>query len=64
MYADSLLQIERNHSTELPVLIAAGSRFRGLYKRAAEQYDMLSRLQFVAADDLENASWLGQKMLI
>lgn len=64
LIGDELLQIERHHSAELPVLIAAGSRFRELYQRAAQQYDMLDRFQFVSADDLENASWLGQKMLI
>lgn len=64
LIGEELLQIDRNHSRELPVLIAAGARFSELYRKAAEHLDAAVRLQFVQADDLDNASWLGQKVLI
>lgn len=64
LIGEELLQIDRYYPENLPVLIAAGARFSELYRKAAEHLDTVGRLQFVEADDLDNASWLGQKVLI
>jgi 2-dehydro-3-deoxygalactonokinase len=64
LIGEELLQINRHHPEALPVLIAAGARFSELYRMAADHLETAGRLQFVDADDLDNASWLGQKVLI
>ena len=64
LIGEELLQIDRHYSADIPVLIAAGARFSELYRKAAEHLDTAGRLQFVEADDLDNASWLGQRVLI
>lgn len=64
LIGEELLQIDKHYPEELPVLIAAGVRFSALYRQAAEHLDRVDRLQFVQAEDLDNASWLGQRILI
>ena len=64
LIGEELLQIDKHFPEELPVLIAAGLRFSALYRQAAEHLEKVGRLQFVQAEDLDNASWLGQRILI
>ena len=64
LIGEELLQIDKHYPKELPVLIAAGARFSALYRQVAEHLEKVDRLQFVQAEDLDNASWLGQRILI
>ena len=57
-------QLKVRHSPEIPVLIAAGSRFGELYLRAAEFCGEADRISMVQPDLMDLASSEGQRLLL
>ena len=57
-------QLIKRRSSNLPVLVAAGSRFGELYSKAAETLGVEDRVSRVLAEDMDLASSLGHRLLL
>ena len=57
-------QLIKRRASNLPILVAAGSRFGELYSKAAEILGVEQRVSRVLAEDMDLASSLGHRLLL